>query len=215
MRWADRTADFHRNRCSVNATQRGESRLFLSRLIGLFQHRQPLTPAQRLHALVVEQARQPAFYTALGVPDTLDGRFELIALHCFLVMRRLKVEAAGVELARELVEAMFADLDASLREMGAGDLGVGKRIKKMGQGFYGRVAAYDTALPDPAALELALTRNLYGTVAAPLPAAVGQVAAYVTKCAHSLEKQSISNISSGFLEFAAIPDGVPAAPGDH
>jgi len=172
-------------------------------------------PAQRLHALVVEQARQPAFYTALGVPDTLDGRFELIALHCFLVMRRLKGEPAGIALARELVEAMFADLDASLRELGAGDLGVGRRIKKMGQGFYGRVAAYDAALTDPAALELALTRNLYGTVDQPSPATVGRVAAYVIKCMRILEKQSISDISSGFLEFPLLPDGIPAPTGGH
>jgi len=189
--------------------------LFLSRLFGLFKHLKAPSPAQRLHMLIVQRARQPEFYATLGVPDTLDGRFELIALHCFLVMHRLKAEPAGVDLARELVETMFADLDASLREMGAGDLGVGKRIKKMGQAFYGRVAAYDTALADLTALEAALQRNLYGTVAAPSAAILAMVGGYVMKCAQFLEKQSISDISSGFLEFSLIPAGLPPAPSRH
>ena len=189
--------------------------MFLSRLLARFKRRKAPSPAQRLHALIVQRARQPAFYAALGVPDTLDGRFELIALHCFLVMHRLKAEPAGVDLARELVETMFADLDASLREMGAGDLGVGKRIRKMGQGFYGRVAAYDTALEDLTALEAALQRNLYGTVAAPPAAILAMIGVYVMKCAQLLEKQSISDISSGFLEFPLIPAGMPAALSRH
>jgi cytochrome b pre-mRNA-processing protein 3 len=189
--------------------------LFLSRLLSFFKRRKAASPAQRLHALIVQRAREPAFYAALGVPDTLDGRFELIALHCFLVMHRLKAEPAGVDLARELVEVMFADLDASLREMGAGDLGVGKRIKKMGQGFYGRVAAYDTALEDLTALEAALQRNLYGTVAEPPAAILAMVGVYVMKCAHLLEKQSISDISSGLLAFPLIPEVLPPVPGRH
>jgi cytochrome b pre-mRNA-processing protein 3 len=193
----------------------GDSGLFLSRLTGLFKRRKVPTPAQLLHRLIVEQARQPGFYTALHVPDTLDGRFELIALHCFLVVHRLKAEPAGVELARQIVETMFADLDASLREMGAGDLGVGKRIKKMGQGFYGRVAAYDAGLADLTALEAALRRNLYGTVEALPDAVVSMVAAYAMKCSHMLEKQSISDVSSGFLAFPPIPAGPPPAPARH
>lgn len=189
--------------------------MFLSRLLGLFKRRKTPSPAGHLHARIVEQARQPAFYTGLGVPDTLDGRFELIALHCFLVMHRLKAEPAGVELAREVAEVMFADLDASLREMGAGDLGVGKRVKKMGQAFYGRVAAYDGALADREALEAALRRNLYGTAPAASPAAVGAVTVYMMKCANLLEKQSISDLSGGFLEFPLVPAGPLAPPGRH
>ena len=189
--------------------------MFLSRLLGLFRRHRAPSAAQRLHALIVQRAREPAFYAALGVPDTLDGRFELIALHCFLAMHRLKAEPAGVDLARELVETMFADLDASLREMGAGDLGVGKRIKMMGQGFYGRVAAYDAALEDLTALEAALQRNLYGTVAAPSAAILAIVGVYVMKCVQFLEKQSISDISSGFLEFPLIPAGLSPAPSRH
>jgi cytochrome b pre-mRNA-processing protein 3 len=187
----------------------------LSQLIGLFKRVRPATPAQQLHARIVEQARQPAFYAALGVPDTLDGRFELIALHCFLVMRRLKVEAAGVVLAREVVEAMFADLDASLREMGAGDLGVGKRIKKMGQAFYGRVAAYDAAMADPAGLEAALLRNLYGTVPQHAEAEAAAVAGYILDCAAFLENQAISDIYKGILHFPQVRPGSSAAAGRH
>lgn len=192
-----------------------DSSLFLSRLFGLFKRGKPPAPAQRLHALIVEQARQPAFYSTLGVPDTLDGRFELIALHCFLVMHRLKAEPAGVDLARAVAEAMFADLDASLREMGAGDLGVGKRVKKMGQAYYGRVAAYDGALADPEALEPALRRNLFGTVPDAPAAAVSAVAAYMMECADLLKKQNISDIYDGFLEFAPVPGGPLPPPRRH
>lgn len=189
--------------------------MFLSRLFGLFNRRNAPSPARHLHARIVEQARQPVFYAALGVPDTLDGRFELIALHCFLVMHRLKAEPSGVGLARELVEAMFADIDASLREMGAGDLGVGKRVKKMGQAFYGRVAAYDGALSNRAALEAALRRNLYGTTSAAPATAVEAVSVYVMNCANQLERQDISDLSSGYLEFPPVSAEPLATPSRH
>ena len=104
-------------------------------ILQLFKRRRSSEAARQLHEAIVAQARQPGFYAAMGVPDTLDGRFELIALHGFLVMHRLKAEPAGTGLAREVAEAIFSDLDASLREMGAGDLGVGRRVKKMGEAF--------------------------------------------------------------------------------
>jgi cytochrome b pre-mRNA-processing protein 3 len=163
----------------------------------------------QLHLAIVTQARQPAFYTALGVPDTLDGRFELIALHGFLVMHRLKADPAGTELARDLAETIFDDLDASLREMGAGDLGVGRRVKKMGEAFYGRIAAYDAGLADGGDLRDALRRNLYGTVQ---PAAETLAAAeiYVRNCFNILKNCDFSDLLKGSLSLPAPPaDGVP------
>lgn len=178
-------------------------------ILQLFRRRRSNEAAIQLHLAIVTQARQPAFYTALGVPDTLDGRFELIALHGFLVMQRLKADPAGIELARDLAETIFDDLDASLREMGAGDLGVGKRVKKMGEAFYGRIAAYDAGLADGGDLRDALRRNLYGTVQ-PAAETLAVAEVYVRNCFNALKDCDFSGLLRGRLSLPAPPaDGVP------
>src|SRR3546814_20289987 len=99
-----------------------------------------------LYRAIVAQARQPGLYRDLGVPDNLDGRFEAIVLHLVLVLRRLKRDfPAGRDLAEALQESFFEDMDHSLRELGAGALGVGKRVKRMAEGFMGRLAGYEGA----------------------------------------------------------------------
>ena len=124
-----------------------------------------------LYEAIVAQARSPELYRDLGVPDTLDGRFEAIVLHLVLVLRRLKRDfPEGIDLAEALQEAFFADMDRSLREMGAGDLGVGKRVKRMAEGFMGRLGAYEEALDrvplhGGEALQEVLRRNVVGTLA--------------------------------------------------
>ena len=96
---------------------------------------------------VVEQARQPVFFAGYGVPDTLDGRYELICLHAFLYLYRLKADRPqSAELSQAFFDAMFADLDRALREMGTGDLSVGKHVKRMARGFYGRIRAYQDGI---------------------------------------------------------------------
>jgi len=120
--------------------------------------------AEALYHQIVQQARKPEFYIAGGVPDTVAGRFDLIALHAFLAMRQLKAtKQQGAGIAQALFDVMFADMDRNLREMGVGDLGVGRRVKAMAKGFYGRVHAYEVALGSdaPGALTEALSRNLY------------------------------------------------------
>lgn len=150
--------------------------------------------ARALYDAIVAQARQPGFYLDLGVPDSLDGRFDLIVLHAHLTMRGLgRREGEGgrhgtgfaPESARAVSQAlfdlMFADMDQSLREMGVTDSGVGKRVKQMAQAFYGRVLAYDTGLADAedAALIAALRRNLFRAVDNPDPAALTALASYL------------------------------------
>lgn len=159
-----------------------------------------------LYARAVAQARLPEFYRAAGVPDTLDGRFELIALHAFLLLRRLKQEGeAGSALAQAMVDAMFADMDASLRELGVGDLGVAPRIKRMASGFYGRIAAYEAGLAGAdAELAEALRRNLYGTVE-PGPAAVAALAGYLGAAAAALAEQAGAALLAGEARFPAPP----------
>ena len=163
--------------------------------------------AAELYRQIVAQARQPAFYAEWGVPDTLDGRFDLVVLHAALVFRRLKAEPQAAEFAQQLFDHMFADMDQSLREMGVGDLSVGKHIKRMAEGFYGRVVAYDKALGegDDAELEAALRRNLYGTTEAG-DEAIAAVARYVRRQAAEIASEPLAAILAGHMATVSAPE---------
>jgi cytochrome b pre-mRNA-processing protein 3 len=123
--------------------------------------------AAHLYELAVARAREPVFYAELGVPDTADGRFEMIGIHVHLLCRRLISEGkAGGGLAQALFDRMFADIDRNLREMGVGDLAVGKRIKRMAQDYFGRAGAVESGLQEADdTLGAALRRNLYAEAA--------------------------------------------------
>ncbi|RDD63791.1 hypothetical protein DRB17_01045 [Ferruginivarius sediminum] len=171
----------------------------------LFGRRNPHPEAaSRLYEAAVRQAREPVFYRGFHIPDTLDGRFELISLHVFLILHRLKDQREQTdELAQALFDTMFADMDRSLREMGAGDLGVGPRVKKMAQAFYGRIAAYDAGLAaENGRLEEAVRRNLYGTVDDPGSAAVAAMSGYMRRQADILRGQDLRHIAAGQVRFA-------------
>lgn len=125
---------------------------------------------RRLYEALAEHARQPAFYTDLGVPDSIDGRFEMLCIHAHALFHRLRSRGAQADqLGQATYDAMFAGLDAALREMGVADLGVGRRIKIMTEALNGRIQVYDAALSsaDAGALEQAVRRNVYGTVTPP------------------------------------------------
>ncbi len=165
--------------------------------------------AGRLYLGVVAQAREPAFYTAMGVPDTVDGRFDMITLHAWLVLRRLKGEAGRpADTAQALFDTMFDDMDHNLREMGAGDLGVGRRVKTMARAFYGRLAAYDEGLAgDDDALATALGRNLYRG-ADPGADTLAALAGYVRREAAALARQPLDDLLAGRVEFGPPPRAV-------
>jgi cytochrome b pre-mRNA-processing protein 3 len=161
--------------------------------------------ASRAYAEVVEQARRPEFFTGYGVPDTLDGRFELVCLHAFLYLRRLKGEAEAAAVAQVFFDTMFADFDRSLREMGTGDLSVGREIKRMAEAFYGRVAAYEQGLAgDDSVLLAALARNLFGT-APPHPARLQAMAGYMRREAARLNEEGAEELLAGRLSFGGPP----------
>jgi cytochrome b pre-mRNA-processing protein 3 len=121
----------------------------------------PRGTIETIYGMIVTQAREPLFYRDLGVPDTVNGRFDLVLLHLWMVLRRLKGTDDGTELAQALFDRFCEDMDANLREMGVGDLAVPKRMQAFGEAFYGRAAAYDLALTDSAdALAQALSRNI-------------------------------------------------------
>lgn len=183
-------------------------------IIGQLFRPDPTTAiARRLYDAVVAQARQPVFFAEWEVPDTVDGRFEMVTLHAHLLLRRLKDGGPGTaSLAQALFDVMFADMDASLREMGAGDLGVGRRVKRMATGFYGRIAAYDAGLAGGAeVLAAALRRNLFGTVS-PSPESVAATADYVMRAAATLARQPLDRIAGGTVAFAVAKDGESGEP---
>lgn len=117
--------------------------------------------AGKLLAQVISASRRPSFFGAGKVPDTLDGRFELLALHAALALIRLGSEPEAAPLAQAFTDKLFKFLDAGLREAGVGDTAVPKRMRGMAGSFYGRLAAYRDALGDHVALEAALARNVW------------------------------------------------------
>ncbi len=123
----------------------------------------------------VSQSRNRFFFDTLGLPDTLDGRFESLVLHLFLLQQRLRQEAP--DFARQLSEVFLQDMEIALREMGIADSGVMRRMKQMGRAYHGRLQAYATT--DDEALKGALARNFYGTVAEGSPAHLTIMANYV------------------------------------
>lgn len=171
----------------------------------LFRRSRHRREAHTAYSAIVARAREPVFFERGGVPDTLDGRFELIALHAFLVLNRLKAEhARTADFAQELFDTMFADLDRGLREMGASDIGVGRHVKEMAKAFYGRIVAYEQGLAgSEAALCEALVRNLYGTVAPPA-ATVSALARYLRRQAQSLAQEDVADFLSGKVNFGPL-----------
>ena len=157
--------------------------------------------AEALYARVVAHSRSPVFFRNGGVADTVDGRFDILALHVYLLLRRLQ---AGQEndLSQQIFDLFFANLDTGLREMGVGDLTVGKRIRGMAEAFYGRAKAYDLALKSrsPQDMRDALQRNLFrgldvsGTI-------VNRMADYVLEQDAYLNHQPLDAITSGEIAF--------------
>lgn len=153
-----------------------------------------------LYCLCVAQARLPIFYSDLGIPDTVEGRFDLLLLHSYLVMRRLGDE---MKTKQELFDVMFADMERSLREMGVGDMSIAKKMKPMLAAFYGRAQAYERALNGRESLTAALGRNLYGTVL-PRPELLICMTDYVRRTVAGLDTQQVNELVAGKVEFPIV-----------
>ena len=166
--------------------------------------------AARAYEHVVAQSRRPEFFAGIGVPDTVDGRFELICLHAFLYLHRLKREQKQASAAgQRFFDLMFTDFDRSLREMGTGDLSVGREVRRMAEAFYGRIAAYESGLAaDDATLQAALARNLFGT-AAGTQGGLDAMAAYLRREAADLAAQDTGRLLAGEVVFGAPPQAAP------
>ncbi len=152
-----------------------------------------------LYGAIVAQARQPHFYARLSVPDTVEGRFDMIVLHMVLVFHRLKDEGAAVaERTQLLFDLFLSDMDRSLREMGVGDLTVPKKMKKLAAAFYGRLAGYTAALDagDTEALAATLSRVFHeGTP--PVAGDPERLARYAVDAFAALTRQTPADILAG------------------
>jgi cytochrome b pre-mRNA-processing protein 3 len=170
-------------------------------ILPLFRRNRRADTISALYGMIVAQARTPCFYQDYAVPDTINGRFDLLVLHLVLVIERLNRDPALKDLAQGLFDRFCADMDDNLREIGIADLKVPKEMRKMGEAFYGRAQAYRAALAasDDAALVEALVRNIYGGMA---PAAA-RLAAYARQSLKDLEAQEASTFEAGKVR---LPD---------
>jgi cytochrome b pre-mRNA-processing protein 3 len=160
------------------------------------------TPAFGLYTAIVAQARRPGLYRHHGVPDTVDGRFEMIVLHLVLLFHRLGRDGTdGNGVTQAVFDLFVTDMDRSLREMGVGDLGVPRRMKAIGRSFYGRLDSYGRALTegDRPGLATALQRNLFpdGSTAF----ARDDLADYAFAAADGLALQSFAALAAGAIAF--------------
>ena len=178
----------------------------LSRLFGRWRTSNQ-DVVDRLYERIVAAARQPAFYSHWSVPDSPLGRFEMLSLHMFLFLHRCRGDGAVLrDIAQQLTDEFFTDVDHSLRELGIGDTGVPKRMKKLAKMFYGRAQAYGEALDagDAAALARALARNVMPEMAEWPEAAL--LAAYVMEANSALSAQPAEEIAAGRVEFPSRAD---------
>ena len=158
--------------------------------------------AARLLEVLIEQARSPAFYREYGVPDTMLGRYEMVCLHAYLLLRRLKLAGRqGYRLAQTLHDLIFDDLDIALREVGIGDMGIGKRIKKLARNLHGRISAYEGGLAaGDADMAAALRRNLYASVD-PTESEVVAMIAYVRQARDAIDASDWEGLWNARLTF--------------
>ena len=165
--------------------------------------------AEAAYDQIVAAARQPALYARWQVPDTPLGRYEMLALHLFLLMHRLRGEGGAADaLGQELADTFFGDVDHSLRELGIGDMGIPKRMKKLARMFFGRAASYGEAIDagDRPALAAALKRNVAPQIDEWREA--GNLADYAFLAKQGLEEQQLADLLAGRITFPiAFEDG--------
>ena len=177
-------------------------------LRNLFKSRPSRKLAEALYAQAVVQARRPVFYTDMGAPDRIDSRFELYTLHVLLLILRLRDEGpTGADAAQDLFDTYASALDNTLRELGVGDVSVGKKMRKLGEALYGRMSAYESAIlaGDEDALALALTRNIMEAEAVTL--GMRTLAGYAMRTRASLSEQPFD----GVMRAPAWPEPIMAA----
>ena len=177
-------------------------------LARLFRRKPFEREGYQLYGAAVAAARAPGYYLEYGVPDSLPGRFDLVGLHVALLIRRLRHDAdvAGKDLAQAVFDAMFNDMDVSLREMGVGDMSIHRRVKTLWEAFNGRAQAYEAALDagDATALAEVLLRNLWAEAAPGDATAPARLAARAMALDAALASREMAALRQGRLEFPPL-----------
>jgi cytochrome b pre-mRNA-processing protein 3 len=165
---------------------------------------------EAIYGMIVAQAREPLFYQDLGVPDTVNGRFDMMVLHLWMVLRQLKQFGDGSDLAQALFDRFCSDMDHNLRELGTGDLAVPRRMREFGEAFYGRSAAYDLAIAaGEGPLAQALCRNIFNGQDSDK---ARRLAAYVGRALAALAATDEAMLSGACWQFPSPAPGL-AVPG--
>ena len=166
------------------------------------------TKAAALYGAMVTLARRPLFYRDFGVADSVEGRFDVLALHMSMLMRRLGAAESGHQddakaLMQELANVMFADMDINLRESGVSDMSIGKKVRKLAEGFYGRLAAYDKAMADGGGAMLpVVARNVFRSENL---VQAEPIVALATALAHRLDATPTEDLLQGQFTVEAVP----------
>lgn len=169
---------------------------WIKRALGVNRGADPQPAAQA----VFTAARSPVFYTEWGVPDTFDGRFEMVALHLHLLLVRLRRDGDDATgFSQGVFDLITGHFDEALRETGVGDMSVGKRVKAMTQGLYGRLSAYNAGFNAESAAEMrgALRRNLYGTVEEAEDSWISAILSYQSAASAHLADMPLSALQAG------------------
>ena len=172
-------------------------------MLNPFRQRPAFAAGQALYRAAADKARDPAFYRDAHAPDTVEGRFELYMIHVILLALRLRGQGRpAAETSQVMFDAFLRGLDDSMREMGVGDLSVGKKMRRLGEAFYGRAKRYDEWIGDPAELQAMVRRTLYADVeGAPADAGAAAVAAYARRAHDHLAAQPLDRLLAGEATF--------------
>jgi cytochrome b pre-mRNA-processing protein 3 len=185
----------------------------ITMIFQLFRRNDRAGTIRALYGAIVAQARRPAFYRDYGVPDSVEGRFDMIALHVILFFRRVRAEREQVRaLGQEVFDAFCRDMDHNLREMGVSDVGIPRKMRGLGEAYYGRAMTYDHALSADGdeALVAALARNVFAMEAA--PAGASRLASYVREAVRRLDREDGDAFAASVLDFPD-PDTISPAEG--
>ena len=166
-----------------------------------------LATARQLYQTILEQARNPILYTQYQVPDTVDGRYDLILLHAIVVIDLLQGAAeSGQKLGQGIFDIMFRDLENGVREIGVSDMSIARHFRRMSQGFNGRRIAYSAALAaqDAAVMQDAVTRNIFRKSTDDVAASAAQLTQYIFAQYNALQTAGLDKLFTGTAHFSPL-----------
>jgi cytochrome b pre-mRNA-processing protein 3 len=186
-------------------------------ILPLFRRSRPDASIDRLYGAIVAQSRLPVFYSHYAVPDTVEGRLDMIMLHALLLLLyRMRGEESALQaIGQRVFDRFCADMDDNLREMGVGDLAVPKVMQRIASAFYGRAKVYEAALAGDGDLVAALRRNIYAPTQGEAAQAAERLAGYVRAAVAHLRQIGAQDLAAGALSFPEPCDPLARLPHDN